>query len=156
MKKAIKILALLSAFLLIFCSCGFGSNDKAQKDKKGRYLTIINKTDEIINEVHVTVTNGTEIESMQRTNPDETSFSLEIPEQYSDYDAFKVILVDRYGLKYERVVTNVGSEGRTEVTISEDDCVEEEGNISKKINRWFNKNKDWAISTIDWMAENDA
>ena len=58
-------------------------NDDAEKNENGRYLTIINKTDQIINEVHITVGSGTEIENMKQTNPDETSFSIEIPTQYS-------------------------------------------------------------------------
>ena len=42
------------------------SNDKAVKDEKNRYLTIVNETGEVINEVHITVGDGTEIEDAFR------------------------------------------------------------------------------------------
>ena len=113
-------------------------NDDAEKDEEGRYLTIVNKTDQIINEVHITVGDGSEIEKMKQTNPDENSFSIEIPKQYSEYDTFTVTLVDRYDLKYIKKVTDVAVKGRTEVVITEDDYVKEKGDLWDKINKWFN------------------
>ena len=113
-------------------------NDDAELDEKGRYLTIVNETDQIINEVHITVGDGTEIDDMKQTNPDETSFSIEIPKQYSEYDAFTVTLIDRYDLKYVKEITDVADKGRTEVVITEDDYVKEKGDFWDKINKWFN------------------
>ncbi len=113
-------------------------NDYAEKDEKGRYLTIVNETDQIINEVHVTVGDGSEIEKMKQTNPDESSFSIEIPKQYSEYDTFTVTLIDRHDLKYIKEITNVADKGRTEVVISEDDYVKEKGDFWDKVNKWFN------------------
>lgn len=113
-------------------------NDDAEKDENGRYLTIVNETDQIINEVHITVGDGTEIEDMKQTNPDETSFSIKIPKQYSEYDTFTVILIDRHDLKYKKQITDVADKGRTEVVITEDDYVEEKGDFWDKINKWFN------------------
>lgn len=113
-------------------------NDDAEKDVKGRYLTIINETDQIINEVHITVGDGTEIEDMRQTNPDEDSFSIEIPKQYSEYDSFTVTLIDRHDLKYVKEITDVSDKGRTEVVITEDNYVEEKGDFWDKVNKWFN------------------
>ena len=96
------------------------------------------KTDQIINEVHITVGDGSEIEKMKQTNPDENSFSIEIPKQYSEYDTFTVTLVDRYDLKYIKKVTDVADKGRTEVVITEDDYVKEKGDFWDKVNKWFN------------------
>lgn len=108
-------------------------NDDAEKNENSRYLTIINKTNQIINEVHITVGNGTEIENMKQTNPDETSFSIEIPKQYSEYKTFTVILVDRYELKYVKEINNVSDKGRTEVVVTEEDYVEGEGDFWNKV-----------------------
>lgn len=113
-------------------------NDDAEKNENSRYLTIINKTNQIINEVHITVGNGTEIENMKQTNPDETSFSIEIPKQYSEYTTFTVILVDRYELKYVKEISNVSDKGRTEVVVTEEDYVEGEGDFWNKVDKWFN------------------
>lgn len=115
------------------------SNDDAEKDEKGRYLTIVNETDQIINEVHITVGDGTEIEDMKQTNPDESSFSIEIPKQYSEYSTFTVTLIDRYDLKYVKKVNDVADKGRTEVVITEDAYVEEKGDFWDKVNKWFNR-----------------
>lgn len=114
------------------------TNDDAEKDKKGRYLTIINDTEQIINEVHITVGDGTEIEDMQQTNPDETSFSIEIPDIYSEYTTFTVTLIDRYDMKYKKEITDVKEAGRTEVKIGESDYVEEKGDFWDKVDKFFN------------------
>ena len=114
------------------------SNDSAEKDTEGRYLTIINKTNKIINEVHISVGDGSEIEDMKQINPDETSFSIEIPKQYSEYTTFTVTLIDRNDLKYVKEVADVANKGRTEVVLLEDDYVEEKGDFWGKINKWFN------------------
>lgn len=146
MKKALIIAAsILSVVIIVGVIISVNANkdtrtlnDYAEKDEKGRYLTIVNETDQIINEVHVTVGDGSEIEKMKQTNPDESSFSIEIPKQYSEYDTFTVTLIDRHDLKYIKEITNVADKGRTEVVISEDDYVKEKGDFWDKVNKWFN------------------
>lgn len=114
------------------------SNDRAQMDKNGRYLTIINDTNQIINEVRVTVGEGTEIEDMTRVNPDEKSFSIKIPKEYSEYDIFCVTLIDNYDVEYTKEVTNVMKNGRTEVKIGKENLVKESEKFSDKVDRFFN------------------
>lgn len=153
-KEKSSILPIITVFiLLIACAVvGLGiynhvtnkggqsrvSNDIAEKDTKNRYLTIINETDQIINEVHISVGEGTEIEHGYQLNPDEKSFSIKIPEAYDEYDAFKITIIDRYDLKYEKQITNVKKEGRTEVKITEDNYIKQEGDWKKKLDRLFN------------------
>ena len=72
-------------------------NDIAEKKEDERYLTIVNKTGQVINEVHITVGEGTEINAAHKENPKEDSFSVKIPKEYTEYDVFGVILEDRYG-----------------------------------------------------------
>lgn len=115
------------------------TNDKAEKDEKNRYLTIINETDEVINEVHITVGDGTEIEHGYQENPDEDSFSVKIPKQYEEYDEFTITFIDRYEFKYEKTIDDVKDTGRTEVVVSEDDYVKQKGDWKKKVDKWFNK-----------------
>lgn len=83
------------------------TNDKAEKDEKSRYITIINDTKKTINEVHIYVGVGTEIEKAYQKNPDEKSFSIEIPQEYDEYEEFKVSLVDNYERVYEKTVKKV-------------------------------------------------
>ncbi len=135
--SSIIILATIGS-LLCGCHNAKTTNDEAEKDAKGRYLTIINETDQIINEVHIAVGEGTEIEDMELENPDETSFSIKIPDQYSEFDAFKVVLIDRYEMAYTKNVTDVPLTGRTEVVISKDDYLETKGDFWKKVNKFFN------------------
>lgn len=113
-------------------------NDDAEKDTKHRYLTIINATSQIINEVHVTIGEGTEIEHGYQKNPDENSFSVKIPNDYDEYTTFTITFIDRYGIKYQKKATNVKTQGRTEVKITEDDYVEQDGDFKRKIDRFLN------------------
>lgn len=114
------------------------SNDSAERDKNGRYLTIVNETKQVINEVHVMVDSGTEIESMNKNNIDKKSFSIKIPKDYKEYNTFRVVLVDRYDTEYEKTISNVKRKGRTEVVINKDNVVKESDGIKKQIDRLFN------------------
>ena len=114
------------------------ANVEAQKDIDNRYLTIVNETKQTINEVHVFVGEGTEIEDAFQKNPDEKSFSIEIPSEYENCEDFRVKLVDNYERVYEKVVDKVKKNGRTEVVINEDDYLEEKGDWIKNIYEFFN------------------
>lgn len=113
-------------------------NDIAEKDVENRYLTIINDTEQIINEVHIYVGEGTEIAHGYQHNPDEQSFSVQIPNSYDEYNEFIVVLIDRYGLKYEKQVDDVSQTGRTEVKIDANDNVKQKGDWKRNLDKWFN------------------
>ena len=119
------------------------SNDKAVSDKNGRYLTIINETKQKINEVHVIISDGTEIEAMKRDHAkdkslDNKSFSLEIPKDYKKYKDFTIYLIDNYKVEYKKIVKNVPQKGRVEVVITQDDKIPESDSLKNKIDRFFN------------------
>ena len=110
--------------------------EKAEKSKDDRYLTIINATDQVINEIYVTIGEGTEIE--KRKNPNENTVLIKISDAYDEYDTFTVALIDRYGFKYEKSVSDVKKNGRTEIKITEDDRVKQKGDWKRKIDKFFN------------------
>lgn len=110
--------------------------EEAEKSKDERYLTIINATNQVINEVYVTVGEGTEIK--KKENPNENTILVKISDAYDEYDTFTVTLIDRYGLKYEKSVSDVKKAGRTEVKITEDDSVKQKGDWKRKIDKFFN------------------
>ena len=153
MKKTYNILLKIFVMLIVFTlvivtltccnkTTNVRNNDEAEKDKEGRNLTIINETGEIINQVSVTVGDGTEIESMKVTDEavlDKKSFSLKIPEQYEAHSEFVVTLVDRFELIYQKKVSNVLPTGRTEVKLTEDDYVKREGDWWRKITKLLNR-----------------
>ncbi len=143
MKRALFSLVIMFSIIvlaLVTASCqnSHKTNDAAERDEDGRYLTIINDTNQVINKVYVFVGEGTEIDSMEQTNPDATSFSIEIPDAYSEYTTFTVVMVDRYELHYGKDVTDVPATGRTEVKISESNYIEKEGDFWKKLDKWMN------------------
>lgn len=113
-------------------------NDIAEKKEDERYLTIVNKTGQVINEVHITVGEGTEINAAHKENPKEDSFSVKIPKEYTEYDVFGVILEDRYGFLYEKEISDVKEKGRTEVKLTEKDKVKQKGDWKRKIDQIFN------------------
>lgn len=114
------------------------TNYEAEKHEKKRYLTIINKTDQILNEVKITTGDGAEIETASQKNPDSESFSIEIPKEFKEYDDFIVVAIDRYGLRYEKEVLQVKESGRTDVEITQDDYVKQKGDMGRKISKFFN------------------
>lgn len=151
-KKSVVFKILIVSILVISCIIGVGiynnitnrdgnsrvSNDVAQKDINGRYLNIINDTNQIINEVRLFTTDGTEIKRGYQHNPDEKNFSIKIPKSYEEYDEFYVTIIDRYGIKYEKQISSVKIKGLTPVKISENDYVKQDGDWKKKLDRFFN------------------
>ena len=114
------------------------SNEEAQSDKENRYLTIVNKTGQIINEMRVTVGDGSEIESLKQIMPDEKSYSVKIPDSFREYSTFTVTFLDRYGLLYEKTVDQAAETGRTEVVVTKEDYVEQKGDWKRRVDQWFN------------------
>lgn len=112
-------------------------NDTAIKGS-GRYLTIVNETGQVLNEVRVMTGEGTEIEAMRQLEPDAASFSIKIPKSYSGHSSFTVLLTDRYDLKYRKTVDNVSSTGMTEISISQADYIKEKGDFWDKVEKFFN------------------
>lgn len=142
---AIVVIALLGLGILKFKGCSNKKNGnssvtnyEAEKHEKKRYLTIINKTDQILNEVKITTGDGAEIETASQKNPDSESFSIEIPKEFKEYDDFIVVAIDRYGFRYEKEVLQVKESGRTDVEITQDDYVKQKGDMGRKISKFFN------------------
>lgn len=148
MKKAIKIaffiivgiIVLIVGYTYFFDNEGNTrvDNDFAEQNADARYLTIINDTGAVLNGVHIYVGEGTEIEQCYQENPEENSFSVEIPSQYEEYRDFVVQFVTNHELIYAKKVSNVKKEGRTEVRITESDYQEQEGDWKRTLDRWFN------------------
>ena len=140
--KCICFLLVVLLGMLLLTGCRKNTdNDDAHKDKKGRYLAIVNGTGEVINEIHVLVDEGSEIESMSQINPDADSMSIQIPKEYAEYDTFEVIMIDCYGFKYQKKVTGVNAKGITEIKIETSDYVKQSGDWWKNVVRFFNGNK---------------
>lgn len=114
------------------------SNDNAVVEKEKRTVTIVNKTNEIINEFHLYVNQGTELVEYQKNNIENNSFSMELKTDLDEYDQFSFTLIDRYGIKYEKKDVAVSNTGNTEIVIEKSDEVKESGNFWKKVDRFFN------------------
>ena len=56
---------------------------------------------------------------------------------YKDESNFKIILTDRYGLKYEKLFT-AAEKGNTDVVIEEADYVKQSGDWKRKIEKMLN------------------
>ena len=110
-------------------------NAKAEADINNKSITIINNTNQIINDVYLYVGEGTEI--AHKSTPDENNIVITIPREFEKYDSFKITLFDRYGFKYEKEI-KIKKAGRTEVEITKDDYIEQDGDWWKKIQQWFN------------------
>lgn len=130
MKKVFLSVILLVLGCLFLTACGEKSAESQENEK--RFITVINKTKQVINELTITVDGGTEIVFVE--NWDEKSESFEIPEEYAEHIDFTVTLVDPYKGVYEKEVTIEDEKGRHEVTVKKSDMTEEGDVISRKLN----------------------
>ena len=115
------------------------SNSTAVVNKKERIVTIINDTNQVINEFHLNVGKGTELSEYKKNNIDENSFSIKIDKKYDSKKEFTFMLIDNYGMTYEKKV-KVPLNKTTEIVIHENDNIKQKNDIWRKINKWFNGN----------------
>lgn len=145
--KIIKLL-LVTVLLLSVSGCkGCKSSEASEpvtdpeaEDKKdeNRYFTIINNTESsVINKVEIYVGDG--ILVVEGDNPDTKSYSYKISEVWKDYNTFTIVLVDVYGLRFEKVVNDVAEIGKLDISITEDDYVKQPGDTKRKIERFLNE-----------------
>lgn len=116
-------------------------NSTAETDKKNRYITVVNDTGAVINELYISLDDGTEVEKTKITDHDkldQKSISIKIPKEYDEYDTFKVFLIDRYKKRYEKTASDVKLNDRTVVSVTEDDYVEQKGDWLNNIFGFFN------------------
>ena len=111
-------------------------NARAEADKNNKSITIINDTQQIINDVYIYVGEGTEI--VHKKNPDNNNILITIPKEFINYDSFKITLFDRYGLKYEKEIYGIEKPGRIEVRITKNDYIKQKGDWKKNIDKKFN------------------
>lgn len=115
------------------------SNSTAVVNKKERIVTIINDTNQVINEFHLYVGKGTELSEYKKNNIDENSFSIKIDKKYDSKKEFTFMLIDNYGMTYGKKV-KVPLNKTTEIVIHENDNIKQKNDIWRKINKWFNGN----------------
>lgn len=116
------------------------SVEKAMKEKKVRSLIIENKTNEIINNVSISMIDGGIICENLIENPDTKSYAYILPNAYDRIDNFTVTLIDRYGMKYEKNVTiSLDKGAKTSVIITKNDYEKQYGDWKRKITKFFNQ-----------------
>lgn len=108
----------------------------AEKDKENRYLTIVNETDKVINEITIMLEDGTEIDSIN--NPDKDSITIQIDDAFSEHKDLVVKMVDNYDRLYMKA-SETSLKGRSTIAISQEDYVQQEGDWWKNISEWFNR-----------------
>ena len=118
------------------CSSHEVSNEKAEKKKdNGRFITVINGTNLVINYVELTTEEGIEIE--HKDNPNDKAISFEVVDTWKDYDQFHIVLIDRYELHYEKTII-LPKTGKVDVKITQDDYVEYDGDYWRRLEKKAN------------------
>ncbi|HEM4051287.1 TPA: hypothetical protein U1W10_001298 [Streptococcus suis] len=137
--------SIFKGLFLVFLSlslgaCAKNSNQTAeQNEDKGRYITVINKTGEVIKDLTILVDEGTEVTSeADPYSSDTDSISVEIPKEYEEHSDFTIVLTSRHDYEYTVKKTIEDPNGRVEVTVKEDDKTKD-GNWLDKL---FNDNKE--------------
>ncbi len=110
------------------------------RTKEYRSLTIINKTSEhLIRECILTTAEGLLVARQEKLTESNIVFAdFDSNGSFSDEKSFKVTLIDRYGLKYEKIF-EAKEKGNTDVSIDDKNYVSQDGDWFKKVMRFFNK-----------------
>lgn len=145
-KIIIPIIVISVVFGLASCSDpkkGAEKDVRVARSKSYRSVTVINKTPEkLVEECTLMTADGTLIVHQERKKAENIVFVNFDPKQaFKSETQFKIILIDRYGLKYEKEFT-ANNEGNTNVVVEESDQVKQPGNSKKKIERMLNRREE--------------
>ena len=110
------------------------------RTKEYRSLTIINKTEEtLIAECILTTVQGVLVARKEKIIEENIVFAnFDAQEAFSNEKEFKITLIDRFGLKYEKTF-KAKEKGNTDIVIDEKDYIAQEGDWFRKVKRFFNK-----------------
>lgn len=110
------------------------------RTKEYRSLTIINKTEEaLISECILTTAQGVLVARQEKLTEENIVFAnFDSKGAFKNEKDFKITLIDRYGLKYEKTF-KAKEEGNTDVVITDENYVAQDGDWFRKVKRFFNK-----------------
>ncbi len=143
--RLIKILKSLFLFIM-FSVCFLACKKTIEKEvaevrtKEYRSLTIINKIEEtLISECILTTAQGVLVARQEKLTEKNIVFAnFDSKSAFKNEKDFKITLIDRYGLKYEKTF-KAKEEGNTDVVIDDKSYVSQDGDWFKKVKRFFNK-----------------
>lgn len=112
------------------------SKAEEQKEKE-RFVTVINETNNIIEELVILVSEGTVV--TKKSKIDDESTTIKISDAYKDYSIFTITVTDNYGYLYKKEIFDLPKQGVTEVKITTDNRVEQKGDGWRRIEEFFNE-----------------
>ena len=110
------------------------------RTKEYRSLTIINKTEELlVSECILTTTQGVLVARKEKLTENNIVFAnFDSKGAFKNEKDFKVTLIDRFCLKYEKTF-QAKEEGNTDIVIDDENYVAQDGDWFRKVKRFFNK-----------------
>lgn len=110
------------------------------RTKEYRSITIINKTEELlVSECILTTTQGVLVARKEKLTENNIVFAnFDSKGAFKNEKDFKVTLIDRFYLKYEKTF-QAKEEGNTDIVIDDENYVAQDGDWFRKVKRFFNK-----------------
>lgn len=110
------------------------------RTKEYRSITIINKTEELlVSECILTTTQGVLVARKEKLTENNIVFAnFDSKGAFKNEKDFKVTLIDRFCLKYEKTF-QAKEEGNTDIVIDDENYVAQDGDWFIKVKRFFNK-----------------
>ncbi|WP_203265949.1 hypothetical protein [Streptococcus uberis] len=118
---------------------GISSNLTAEKNKnKEKFITIVNGTGEVWNEVSITDKKETDILKKENIKFKNKSFTVKIPKEFAGEEQYIVKIKDRYNYEYTKKLTYKEEIGRKSIKITDKDC-SKDGSLFDKIVKKMNE-----------------
>lgn len=141
MKTSKKYIIFFISIIVFISSCNKSTEKQVAEARKKDYrsVTIINKTDEkLIKECRLTTADGALV-CIVKEKKDENIVlkDFDSKKAFENEKMFKIILIDRYGLRYEKIF-EAAEKGNTDVIVEQTDFVSQKGDFFKKVIKFFN------------------
>lgn len=141
MKIDKKYIFFLLIIIVFISSCNKSVEKQVVEARKKDYrsVTIINKTDEkLIKECRLTTADGSLVDTVKEVKDENIVLqNFDSKKAFKNERMFKVILIDHYGLRYEKIF-EAAEKGNTDVIVEKTDYVSQKGDFFKKVIKFFN------------------
>ncbi len=149
MKSKILLILSITVSILLLNGCGFSKKTmqsdirKAETSSKRSLIVVNNLSDKAVKSCEIFTINGESITNQENLEGDRSSivfYNFDPKNIYKNVDNFKIVLIDKYGFKYEKQFL-IKKNGPTIIQIDSNARIKQSMDTKRKIEKFLDGRK---------------
>lgn len=149
MKSKILLILSITISTLALTNCGFSKKTmqsdirKAENSSKRSLIVVNNLSDKAVKSCEIFTINGESIANQENLEGDRSNivfYNFDPKNIYKNIDNFKIVLIDKYGFKYEKQFS-LKKMGSTVIEIGSNDRIKQSMDTKRKIEKFLDGRK---------------